>query len=364
METKTPKEEELKALIEQALKAPKDTSTKKGKTLRFTERELGYIDFLKDTLPPEYMATSDSDILRLTLLAYTYEEWRSLLDEPEENYELLKAWIEKGIAFRPYDVLNRREVLGLSKEFADLELHYERAKTESEKRLKQLEKEEKEQAEIIKEESKVKTPEVEELQDEIERLNKENEKLRNALQDSEEMQDRASESEVEVIILYDTESQEVIENVDVDAQTENGLYSEILTEITKHKNYTFDSKEVKAIIKENLKEGTLEIPLAPLEKTSFTAEDFLEREFEEGDDEAPLITFGIIHDGDAREVIEVRADYVDEELEDFDKAQLFATEIKILEQSTDYEFRFTAGDKIRARKYRYYSGEVFDLHIK
>lgn len=364
METKTTKEEELKALIEQALKEPKDTTTKKGKTLRFTERELNYIEFLKAVLPPEYMASTDSDILRLTLLAYAFEEWQELLKEPKENYDLLKDWIEKGIAFRPYDVLDRKTVLGLSREFADLELHYEKAKAESEKRLAQLEREEKEQAEIIREESKVKTPELEELQSEIERLKKENTKLRNALQDSEETQAQAHESEVEVIILYDSDTQELIENVDVDAQTESALYSEALTEITKHKGYTFDPDEVKALIKKHLKDGTMEIPLTPLEKTSFTAEDFLDRELEEGDDEKPLITFAMVHDDGAREVVEVRADYTDEELEGIDKVELFATEIEILEQSTDYDFRFTAGDKIRARKYEYYSGEVFDLYIK
>ena len=358
------KKEELKALIEEALKDTKNSDTKKGKTLRFTEKELEYIEFLKDVLPPEYMASTDSDILRLALLAYTYEEWRSLLDEPEENYTILKSWIEKGIAFRPYDVLDRKKVLGLSKEFADLELHYEQAKSESEKRLKQLEREEKEQAEIIKEESKVKVPEVQDLQEEIERLQKENNKLRSALQDTEETQARASQSEVEVIILYDSATQELIENVDVNAETEHGLYSEILTEIMKHKNYTFDKQEVKALIKENLKEGVVEIPLTPLEKTTFTAEDFLERGLEEGDDETPLITFAFVHKDGHREVVGVRADYTPEELEEFDKAELFGTEIEILEQGTDYTFRFTAGDKIRARKYEYYSGELFDLFIK
>lgn len=373
------KEEELKSLIEQALKEHKNSNTKKGKTLRFTEKELSYIDFLKDVLPPEYMATSDSDVLRLTLLAYTFEEWQSLLEEPEENYEVLKSWIEKGVAFRPYDVLNRRQVLGLSKEFADLELHYEQAKAESEKRLERLEKEEKEQAEIIKEESKVKTPEVQDLQTEIERLRKENSKLRNALQDSEHKQAKVNESEVEVIILYDTETKEVIENVDVDATTGHGLYNQVLTEITKHKGYTFNSQEVKAFIKENLKQGTLEIPLMPLEKTSFSADDFIEREpEEEGDDETTFITFGLIYDvgkepekkqGEKTpdETYGIDGDFTYEELEKLEGSEvldIFEKAITIVEEDYNITLRFADADKYRARKYNFYSGEVFNIFVK
>lgn len=370
------KEEELKSLIEQALKAHKNSNTKKGKTLRFTEKELSYIDFLKDVLPPEYMATSDSDVLRLTLLAYTFEEWQSLLEEPEENYEVLKEWVEKGVAFRPYDVLNRRQVLALSKEFADLELHYEQAKAESEKRLERLEKEEKEQAEIIKEESKVKTPEVQDLQSEIERLRKENSKLRNALQDSEHKQAKANESEVEVIILYDSETKELIENVDVDATTGHGLYNQALTEITKHKGYTFNAEEVKAFIRENLKQGTLEIPLVPLEKTSFSAEDFLEQEpEEEGDDETPLITFGIIYNvgkepekkqGEKTpdDFYRITSDYTYEQSKKLDVLGTFERTIAMVEKGLGITLRFGPGDKARARNYNFYSGEVFNVFVK
>ena len=126
-----------------------------------------------------------------------------------------------------------------------------------------------------------------------------------------------------------------------------------------------------------MKQGTLETPLVPLEKTSFSADDFIEREPEEekGDDETPLITFGIIYNvgkepekkqGEKTpdDFYRITSDYTYEQSKKLDILGTFERTIAMVEKRLDITLRFADADKYRARKYNFYSGEVFNVFVK